>query len=91
MDSSSPLQGLVAQGVEAQLLADGLQHALALLSMYVGVLLQMLLPLISLQLLDGAAGQQVHVGVAREKFRYLQLCMMGGQAERIWTSSAPDS
>ena len=27
------LQGLVAQGVEAQLLADGLQHALAPLSM----------------------------------------------------------
>lgn len=59
--------------------------------MYVGVLLQMLLPLIPLQLLDGAAGQRSMSELPREKFRYLQLCMMGGQAERIWTSSAPDS
>ena len=56
----------------------------------VGVFVQMLLALFALQVLDGAAGHQLHRrSGCVEKFRNLQPYMMGGQAERMWTSFAP--
>ena len=70
--------GTGSPGVEAQLLADGLQHALAPLSMYVGVLLQML-PLIPSSSWMVRRASRSMSELPREKFRYLQLCMMGGR------------
>ncbi len=55
----------------------------------VGILLQMLGALVALQFVHGLAGDELHLGVVREKFRNLQPYMMGGQAERMCTSEAP--
>ena len=59
-----PLQGLIAQRVKAQFLADGAQQALAPLRADIGVFFQVILPLVALQFLNGAPGQQIHVGIA---------------------------
>ena len=55
------VQGLVAQGVEAQRLADALEHTGPPLRGGVGVFVQMLLALVALQLLNRLPGQQLHV------------------------------
>jgi hypothetical protein len=49
----------------------------------------MLGALVALQFVHGLAGDELHLGVVREKFRNLQPYMMGGQAERMCTSEAP--
>ena len=59
------VQRLVAERAEAELFADRLEHALAALGVRVRIFVQVLLPLVALQLLHGAAREQLHVGIAR--------------------------
>ena len=65
------VQGLIADGVEAHLLLDPVQQSLAALGVGVGVLLQMLLAAVALQLLDDPPGQQLHFAVAPGEIQVL--------------------
>lgn len=57
-------QTLVAQGIEAKLLADALKHALAALGRAVGVFVEVLIALRSLKLAHHAAGDKILVALA---------------------------
>ena len=63
---------LIAEGVKAHFLANRMEQTFASFSGGVRIFIQMGLSLVALL----------------EKFKYLQLYIIGGQAERIWTSEA---
>ena len=58
------VQRLITERIKTEFFTDGLEQALTPLRGGIGVLIQMLVALVTLQLLNHPPGQQLHIGVA---------------------------